>query len=827
MAVSVLNEMNIAKVAVENTAYHFDMEYDYLIPDELLNSAKPGCRVTVSFGNTQKKRQGIILDVTSSTENKRLKKICEVADSEPVLNSEMIRLVRWISERTFCTLFEAAKAVLPGGMNNKVVVSYCYVPENEVTSGQTLSADERAVYSFLLEKEIFVREDKILSQMGLSKNTPILSSLIKKGYAVRNFDAVRSVSDMSVRKLRLTEDYLNGTVSEGKLTAKQRDVVNILVDAGTATVKEICYFTGYTVSVPLSLVKKGIAEVYESEVLRNPYDVESDGNMTPITLSDEQKNAFESLLSMYKSGKGGASLLFGVTGSGKTKVYMKMIDEVLSSGKDVILMVPEISLTPQTLKLFHERYGKKVAVFHSALSVGERVDEWKRVKRGEARIVVGTRSAVFAPFENIGLIVIDEEQESAYKSESTPRYSAKDVARFRCAYHNALLILASATPSIDTFASSKKGRYVLNSLTKRYGKALLPEVVTVDMCAEYQRGNDTEISAELLSELRKTIEEGRQAILLMNRRGYNTFASCTSCGHVVTCPSCSISMTYHRANGRLMCHYCGYSVPFSESCPSCSKPSVRYSGFGTQKIEDALSELIPEARVLRMDTDTTMSRFAHEDKLKQFSRGEYDILLGTQMVAKGLDFENVTLVGVISVDSLLYNDDFRSLERTFSLLTQVVGRSGRGRFAGKALIQTTSPQNEIISMASRQDYIEFFESEIEVRRLLIYPPFCDMCVLAFVSQSESDSEGAARRFLGRLSELAEKEEYKGEKLIVLGPSPAKIARMNGKYRYRLIIKCKNSIRFRAMISQLLKETGKDKMFSDVTVIADINPESIL
>ena len=822
-----MNEVNIAKVAVENTAYHFDMEYDYRIPDSLLSAAKPGCRVTVSFGNTAKKRQGMIFDVVKENTDKKLKPVIEVIDDKPVLNEEMLHLVRWMSERTFCTLFEAVKAVLPNGMNNKVIVSYAASDSDTVGDLSSLTADEKAVYDLLCEKAVFLREDKILSQTGLTKNSSVPESLVRKGFAVRNYDAVRNVSDLSIRKIRLSDDYLSGAIESVKLTKKQQEVVDVLTDAGTATIKELCYFTGFTSSVPMSLVTKGVAEVYETEAYRNPYSVETDGKITPINLSDEQQKAYESLYGLYRSGKGSASLLFGVTGSGKTKVYMKMIDAVLSDSKGVILMVPEISLTPQTLKLFHTRYGKRVAVFHSALSVGERLDEWKRVKNGEALVVVGTRSAVFAPFDNIGMIVVDEEQEGAYKSESTPRYSTKDVARFRCARHGALLVLASATPSIDTFAAAKSGRYVLNTLTKRYGDALLPEVVTVDMCEEYKNGNDTQISSELLSELRTAIENGRQAILLMNRRGYNTFASCASCGHVVTCPSCSISMTYHKANGRLMCHYCGYSVPFSADCPSCSQPTVRYSGFGTQKIEDTLAELLPEARVLRMDTDTTMSRFAHEEKLKKFANREYDILLGTQMVAKGLDFENVTLVGVISVDSLLYNDDFRSLERTFSLLTQVVGRSGRGRFSGKALIQTSAPQNEIISMASRQDYIEFYESEIEVRRLLIYPPYCDLCVIAFISQEELFAKGAAKKFLEKLSNISERKEYSQEKLIVLGPSPAKISRMNGKFRYRLIIKCKNSVRFRKMLSELLRETGKDKMFSMVTTVADINPESIL
>ena len=483
-------------------------------------------------------------------------------------------------------------------------------------------------------------------------------------------------------------------------------------------------------------------------------------------------------------------------------------------------------MTPQTVKLLHKKFGSLVAVFHSALSVGERLDEWKRVKNGDALIAVGTRSAVFAPFDNPGLIIIDEEQEGAYKSDSSPRYNAKDVAKFRCNYHGSLLLLASATPSIESFSAAVRGKYSLNTLEKRYGNAVLPEVETIDMCLERRRGNAGELSNRLIESIKENISNNKQSILLINRRGYNTYASCVECGHTIMCPSCSIPMTYHHANSKLMCHYCGYSVNFTVNCPVCEKKSLHYFGFGTQKIEDELQSLIPEARILRMDADTTMSKFSHEKKFESFSKGEYDILIGTQMVAKGLDFENVTLVGVVSVDQQLYNDDYRSLERTFDLLMQVVGRSGRGKYPGKAIIQTMSPENEIIRLAAKQDYRAFYDTEIDIRRILVYPPYCDICTLNFLSSDELKVKATSKLFLSRITELTN-TKYLNEKMIVLGPLPARVTKINNKYRYRIILKIKNTTDFRKMIAELLVEFGKSSKYSDVTIYPDMNPESLL
>lgn len=809
-----------AQVAVENVNCTFDKAYDYSIPQQLEGKALVGCRVAVPFGKGSKMRVGIITRLTDSTDSKRIKSISAVLDEAPLLSNEMLELARWMSEQTFCTYYEAVKAMLPVGINHKIIRSFCAVPGIDETRLGELSADERQVYDYLLSRSGYVKPENFLKTLGFDISTDIPERLMHLGLLAANDDAVRNIGDNNVKMVRLSE-----TVEDVTLTKKQNEVVKVLEDIGAVSIKELCYFTGYTPSVVSALEKKGVVECYEREELRSfvsRYNAHSNYDSGEIKLTDEQQTAYDGLLNDYKKEKGITALLYGVTGSGKTSVYLKLIDDVLSDGKNVIVMVPEISLTPQTLSVFHSRYGDSVAVFHSALSAGERTDEWKRVKKGDARIVIGTRSAVFAPLENIGLIIIDEEQEHTYKSEQTPRYNAKSVARFRTAWHGGLTLLASATPSVESFAAAKSGKYSFYELKNRYGNAVLPQVVTVDLRNEQQSENH-ELSRELIKELNKNKKDGKQSIVLINRRGYNTFVSCTSCGEVVTCPNCSISMTYHSANGRLMCHYCGYSVSFTQECPSCHKPALRYAGFGTQRIEDEIEKAVPGARIMRMDTDTASSRFAHEECLNAFARGDYDILVGTQMVAKGLDFEKVTLAAVVSVDQQLYNDDFRSLERTFSLLTQVVGRSGRGKHPGKAIIQTLTPENEVIRLAASQDYDAFFATEIRMRKLMIYPPFCDICVIGFSGADEVKTRVASQRALDKIKELTE-SEYRDEKLIVLGPLPARVPKVNKKFRYRLIIKCRNTKGFRSMIAEVLKSFYGDSKFSSVSVYADMNPE---
>ncbi len=625
------------------------------------------------------------------------------------------------------------------------------------------------------------------------------------------------IKDKSTKMIRLSE----GSTQPVKLTPKQQSVYELLCDVGSAGVSEVCEFCSVGKGVLDNLVKYGICEFFEKEVYRTPYkNVSENGEMSPINLSEVQQNAFNTYLKLMDTG--GTGLLYGVTGSGKTQVYLKLIDEAISRGKDVIVLVPEISLTPQMLYIFHSRYGKKVAVMHSGLSIGERTDEYKRADRGEAKIIVGTRSAVFAPVHNLGLIVMDEEQEHTYKSERTPRYNARDVANFRCRYNNALFLMTSATPSVESYSAAVKGKYVLCEINERYGDSKLPEIVTVDMKKEIAQGNKSPISKTLQSLIADNLDKHKQTILLINRRGYNTFIACNSCGHVITCPNCSISLTYHSYNNCLMCHYCGYSKPLDNVCPECGKNSIRYSGYGTQRIEDELERLFPEASVLRMDADTTSAKFSHQKLFDAFSRGDYDILIGTQMVAKGLDFPNVTLVGVVNADNSLYDESYLANERSFDLITQVVGRSGRRAEAGKAVIQTINPYNDVIEYASKQDYKSFFANEIQLRKLLTYPPFCDIYFISFICEDENRAALCAKSFFENLVEL-NRTDYKNEKLIVLGPSPSKISKLKNNYRYGLTLKCKNSKSVRKMLNDILKNIGKIKEYKSVSVSVDLNP----
>ncbi len=813
---------NIAGVAVEKTNFSFDKEYDYLYDNSV--DLKPGCRVLVPFGKGNKCRQGIVTYIRTQEESvKGIKKISSVLDEEPVLSEELVSMMHWLKEKTFCTLFEAARSMLPAGMCHRTITTYTTVRDADTSK---LNADELQIYNYINDAKKLIDGEKVLKTLGFIPDITVLDKLVRRGYLLRNFDSVQKTGDLTVSMVRITQAGIDILDTGEKMTSKQREVLRVLSEVDSFSLKEICYFTGYTSAVIKALENKGLVEVFEVQVYRNPYDsVDYQPQRTEIVLNDEQQKAYDNMLSQFNEGNGDVSLLYGVTGSGKTQVYLKMIDYMLERNKQVIVMVPEISLTPQTLNIFHKRYGRNVAVFHSGLSSGQRIDEWKRVRNSEVQIVIGTRSAVFAPFDNLGLIIVDEEQEHTYKSEQTPRYNAKDVARFRCGYHKSLLILASATPSLESFAKAKQGHYSLNRLTKRYSQAQLPDVRIVDMYTE-ALSESSFLSKELFNSLVENLNNQKQSILLMNRRGYNTFASCKKCGYVFTCPSCSISMTYHHDNGRLMCHYCGYSQKFTTQCPECESSEVRYSGYGTQKIEDELAFLLPEARILRLDADSTMTRFSHEDKLNAFARGEYDILLGTQMVAKGLDFENVTLVGVINADVQLNNDDFRSQERTFDLLTQVVGRAGRGKFNGKAIIQTTNPENDVIRIASVQDYDKFFRTEMDIRKALIYPPYCDIVLIGFSGIDENQVRAASAKMYNIIIKKLN-HSYNDLKVIILGPMSARITRVNRKYRYRLILKCKNTQKIRKMFNEALCEYDATVESKSVAAYIDINPENIL
>lgn len=804
----------VAGVAVEKTTYTFDKIFDYAVPVSLCSRAKKGARVLVPFGRGNRKRQGIIFEIQNKSID-GLKSVISILDDEPVLSEEMISTASFMKERYFCTYYDAVKTMLPAGINYRITTLYGAKSSFDFEES-VLDDEQQRIFNYLVAKRKAVKSDKILDDFGLS-NIEILDRMVSMGALYKSDEAFRRVSDAVMKMAAPTELAESASI---KLTEKQSNVLDLLKMTGGTSVKEICYFTGVTSGVINTLYQKGLVYFYDEEVFR--IDNRSrDLSLGPITLSDEQQAACDNLYNEYGDSQPHTSLLYGVTGSGKTSVFMKLIEKVIDDDKGIIVMVPEISLTPQFVSLFSKRFGDKIAVFHSALSLGERLDEYKRVKKGLAKIVIGTRSAVFAPFEKIGLIIMDEEQEYSYKSESSPRYHAREIAKFRCAQNNALLVLSSATPSVETFYYAKSGRYSLNTLTSRYGSATLPEVVTADMNVELQNGNATGFSNILLENINYNLENGKQSILLLNRRGYNTFVTCRMCGDAVVCPNCSISLTYHRANHRLMCHYCGYSVPYSDECPTCHSKTLRFGGAGTQKAEKDIAEIFPDARILRMDTDTASSKSSYEKMISAFADGKYDILIGTQMVAKGLDFPNVTLVGVLNTDQMLYADDYRSYERSFSLLTQVVGRSGRGTSKGMAVIQSYTPDNLIISMAANQDYNNFYNTEIKIREAMLYPPFADICLVGFVGEKQQLALGAANAFLQSFIALA-KKEYPHMPLRILGPSPATVVKVSNKFRYKLIIKCKNNREFRKLLSTLLIDFGDNKEFSNVTAYADMN-----
>ena len=806
------NKNSVAGVVVEKSAYSFDRVFDYTIPDDMQDSIQIGCRVLVPFGRASKQRQGVVVTLHNN-KNSKLKEINKLLDTTPVVTQEMLDTAKFMKEHYFCTYYDAVKAMLPAGINYKITTLYSAVKTEETAP---LNIYEQQIYDYLLKAKEPVKEDKILADLGFADKSYI-DSLLLKGLLRKSEEAFRKTGDAMLKMVAIMEDADANSVT---LTPKQQSVFEVLETAGAVSVKEICYYTGVTQSVVDSIVKKGLAYYYEDEIFRTPKANVTE-TVEPLVLTEEQNNAYKEIYSKIKEDKPSVSLLYGITGSGKTSVFLKLIEKVLQDDLGIIVMVPEISLTPQFMNIFSSRFGKQVAVFHSGLSFGERLDEYKRVKNGDAKIAIGTRSAVFAPFEKIGLIIMDEEQESTYKSESTPRYHAREVAKFRIAKHNAVLLLSSATPSIESYFYAKQGRYNLSTLTNRYGGAVLPEVVIADMNVEAQEGNFSNFSSVLLENLHYNLDHNKQSILLLNRRGHNVYVSCTHCQEPVTCPNCSITMTYHSANKRIMCHYCGYSLPFTNECPTCNGKGLRLSGAGTQMAEEELEKIFPQARILRLDTDATMKKFSHERKLTAFAKGDYDILIGTQMVAKGLNFPNVTLVGVLNADQMLYADDYRSYERTFSLLTQVVGRSGRGKDKGMAVIQTFTPENNIISMSAQQDYEKFYNGEIAIRKAMLYPPYADICMIGFVSENQMKAVKASNDFLNMFINNA-RENYPNLPLRILGPSPASVLKVSNKYRYKLIIKCRNNSDFRKLLGDLLCDFDKISEFKDVTVYADMN-----
>ncbi len=808
---------------MDKASIHFDKLYSYLVPAEMAQDIQPGCRVLIPFGTGNRKRQGIVMKTEPLNKpDKRMKYITQLIDQEPLLTPRALQLVEWLKSFVLCTYFEAVRLMIPPGIDRSVVTYYT-LGEIPPEGGKDFLGD--AICELLRGREGPVSEQELITLGEPDTVQKVLDRLTETGILYKTFDTIQKVNDETVRMVRLREDAEQKIFSLGsKVTAKQRAVIEVLREVESASFKELCYLAGVTRVVVQNLEKHGIVECYENRVYRSPYQLLQGEreSLEDIVLNEEQQEAYESLKAQCKREQAAVSLLYGVTGSGKTLVFLKLIEFVLSLDKNVIVMVPEISLTPQTVQRFRRYFGSLVAVLHSGLSLGERLDEWHRLKEGKARVAIGTRSAVFAPLENLGLIIMDEEQESSYQSESSPRYHARDVAKYRAASEGALLLLGSATPSIDSFYRAKNGIYTLLTLKNRFNQKKLPDVYVVDMGEEVKNGNRSVYSSVLLEELRYNLDHGEQSILLLNRRGYHTIVACAQCGEVCKCPHCSIALTYHQKNGKLMCHYCGYVADAVSKCPTCGSEFVQYSGLGTQKAEEELRNLFPEARILRMDADTTISKFSHEKYFKEFAEEKYDIMIGTQMVAKGLDFENVTLVGVLSLDQALYAQDYKAYERAFSLLTQVIGRCGRASLQGRAFVQTYTPDNPIIALAAKQDYDRFYIQEIASRRALLYPPFCDLCTVGFSGIYEEEVLQAAGAFSELIKGLS--VSYPDVPLKMLGPVSERIVKLNNKYRYKLVIKCKNNRRMRRLLFDAIMAFEKEKSRKNISLYVDMNQE---
>ena len=744
-------------VAVSNATFHFDKLYTYAVMPDQQDTVRLGSMVLVPFGRGSRARMGVVLACDAEPESAKLKFLFDVAPASACLTPELLRLVHFLKERTFCTYYEAVKAVIPYGAQYKPTVA-----EDGVTP--------------VLQKQLVRHTENAYKLVGTLPPKP-------------------------------------------RPTAKQLAAVALL--AGGERTLSALEEKGISRAVLDNLCAKGVLEcskvnksidLYSSIPLKNE----------PILLTEEQQAAYDALLPGLEDAAPHSALLYGVTGSGKTLVFLKLIEHCLQMGRRALVLVPEISLTPQMILRLKSQFGKRVAVQHSALNHTERLLQWQMIQDGGADIVVGTRSAIFSPLENIGLVIIDEEQEHTYRSESAPRYSAHEVARQRAAENGALLLLASATPSTESYYAAQHGRTQLVRLTKRYGGNPLPKVQIVDMRAELASGNPREISLAMEDAIRHNLEAGKQTILLLNRRGYQTVAQCEDCREVLKCQKCSVPMVYHKSAHKLLCHYCGSQLdPPPARCPACGG-KLQYRGFGTQKAEEELAKLFPEARILRIDQDTTAAKDAHEKLLAKFARHEYDIMVGTQMVAKGLDFEDVTLVGVLGIDSLLFAQGFRAYETVFSLVTQVVGRSGRAKDPGFAIIQTTDPDNPVLNLAAAQDYDAFFEQEIAYRKLGLYPPFCGLCVVGFAGPKESEVARASARFAALLGRQAAKQP--DLPLRVLGPTPGSIEKINDSYRYKLTVKCRNDRRFRDLIRETLTLYEQEKLPGKATVVVDLHSD---
>lgn len=806
----------IAEVVVNHKSKSVDKVFDYAVGDGVF--VKVGSSVIVPFGSGNKPKEGYVVAIKEKSRAKNLKTIERLSKDIQLFDEKQLELIKWMREKYLVTYLDAIRAVAPSGTEVK--------PEEWIVLSKKLEPAETD--EILLKLAECGDNCEINRFMGMfDKNIKTaLTKLLASGDIKREFRDSRSVGDKTVRvaELLIDEDEAEKAIAallkgNSRIQAK---MLELLSECSRLSLTDLVNFSGGSYSAVRALLKKGYIVTFDVEVLREPKEIELSASKKPNVLTDEQKAVLSDLLETMEKREYKPYLLHGVTGSGKTEVYMRVIEEAVKNGRQAIMLVPEISLTPQMVARFKGRFGRSIAVIHSGLSLGEKYDQWKRIQSGDANIVIGARSAIFAPFNNIGVIIVDEEHEQTYKSEMTPRYETHEVAEFRAKQYGALLVFASATPLVTSYYKAQNGEYKLLEMKDRVNKKEMPAVYVADLREELENGNRSVISRKLREEIQKNLENGEQTILFLNRRGFSTFVSCRKCGYVAECPNCSISMKYHKYDNTLRCHYCGHTIPNYTKCPECGSSYIRYFGGGTQKVEEEIHSLFPKASTIRMDVDTTGSKNSHGEILKRFEEEKIDILIGTQMVTKGLDFPNVTLVGVISADTILNIDDYRSCERTFSVLEQVTGRAGRGEKTGRSIIQTYSPENKAIEYMKIHDYPRFYQSEISLRRAMWYPPFCKIVGVIFSGSSETAAAKCARFFAKNLEPFSDMKQ----KTQILGPVPAYVSKIKNKYIYRLLIKCENDDELSETLASAQKRCRENANYENVTVVIEKNPNSL-
>ena len=799
--------MNIASVIVDVPTKQTDKTFDYLIPEEWIGTIQPGMRVVVPFG--PRNIQGFVMDIIAESKFKKLREIIEPMDLEPVLNHELLELGDWLTENTLCFKISAFQVMLPAALKAKY--------EKKVK----LASNTRVSDLPLNLQDMFTNNGMVKWEEAISTGiVPVLQREAAKHnleviYEVK--ERVRKKQMKFIRPLVSLEELKEEAKRLSARAEKQKQVLHYFVENFDAIeLRKLTAEINTTSSTIKTLVDKQLLTEFELEVYRDPYENRSFERTKPLPLTSSQQTAIEPILDSIENQKHEVFLLYGVTGSGKTEIYLQSIQEVIEKGKEAIVLVPEIALTPQMVNRFKGRFGDLVAVLHSGLSAGEKYDEWRKIQRKEVKVVVGARSAIFAPFENLGIIIIDEEHETSYKQEEMPRYHARDVAVQRAKTYNCPVVLGSATPSLESFARAQKKVYQLLSLPSRMNNQSLPSVDIIDMREELREGNRSMFSRKLFEKLQDRIEKKQQSVLFLNKRGHSSFVMCRDCGYVMNCPYCDISLTYHRVNEQMKCHYCGYETSVPSNCPECSSEYIRYFGTGTQKVEEELGKILPEARIIRMDVDTTGRKGAHERLLKDFQDGKADILLGTQMIAKGLDFPNITLVGVLSADTMLHLPDFRASEKTFQLLTQVSGRAGRHKLPGEVVIQTYTPEHYSVELAGTQDYDLFYQREMMIRKTHHYPPFYYLSLITISHEQLITVVSATEKIVNYVRSQLSKEA------VVLGPAASPIPRINNRYRYQCLIKYKREPNMTKTLKTILDQYQMDTK-SGLLVSIDVNP----